>query len=335
MDRLGSFLAEKSPQRFLCIVLFAALLFAFRHLAPVLIFFVTFERAIGFLARHLAARTRWTEKKCVLVVVAAGFVLTGVAIGLGVGRGIHAFARMHETFPEKLAQMKENPVFEKIREQIGDTERIVERAQHYAGSAFAMAAAFGHFVVHATIGFILALVFRLEHHEVDTFYASVPPKSIEGTLLRWVGHVADATIVTVQLQFIVAAFNTVLTLPVLLVLGIPHVGALMVLIFVSALIPVIGNFVSGVVLCVMAYQARGPVGVGVFIALTAILHKVESYYLNPRLTSRHVHLPGFVLIVSLVLWEHLIGFAGLFVSFPFLFVAGRIRAEQREPAQLV
>jgi predicted PurR-regulated permease PerM len=69
------------------------------------------------------------------------------------------------------------------------------------------------------------------------------------------------------------------------------------------------------------------VGVAVFIGLTFILHKVESYYLNPRLTARHVRLPGFLLIVSLIAWEHLLGFAGLFVSFPVLFVAGRIRAE--------
>jgi predicted PurR-regulated permease PerM len=52
--------------------------------------------------------------------------------------------------------------------------------------------------------------------------------------------------------------------------------------------------------------------------------------LNPHLTSKHVKLPGFVLIVSLIAWEHLLGFVGLFVSFPVLFVAARIRAEFRD-----
>jgi predicted PurR-regulated permease PerM len=58
-----------------------------------------------------------------------------------------------------------------------------------------------------------------------------------------------------------------------------------------------------------------------------VLHKIESYYLNPRLTARHVALPGFVLILSLLAWEHLLGFAGLFVSFPFLYLVGKLRAE--------
>jgi hypothetical protein len=54
---------------------------------------------------------------------------------------------------------------------------------------------------------------------------------------------------------------------------------------------------------------------------------VESYYLSPRLTARHVRVPGFVLIVSLIAFEHVFGFAGVFLSFPALFIASRIRAE--------
>jgi predicted PurR-regulated permease PerM len=110
-------------------------------------------------------------------------------------------------------------------------------------------------------------------------------------------------------------------------LGIPHKGGLMILIFVSALVPVVGNIVSGAILALFAYQAKGWLGVGVFVVLTFVLHKIESYYLNPRLTSRHVHIPGFLLIVSLLCCEHLFGFKGLFLSFPILFVAGRIRRE--------
>ena len=37
-----------------------------------------------------------------------------------------------------------------------------------------------------------------------------------------------------------------------------------------------------------------------------------------------------VLIVSLIVFEKLFGFVGLFLSFPFLFVAGRIRGDFRE-----
>jgi predicted PurR-regulated permease PerM len=36
---------------------------------------------------------------------------------------------------------------------------------------------------------------------------------------------------------------------------------------------------------------------------------------------------SFVLVLSLICFEHLFGFVGLFLSFPFLFVAGKIREE--------
>ncbi|MEZ4406968.1 MAG: hypothetical protein R3A52_10880 [Polyangiales bacterium] len=32
---------------------------------------------------------------------------------------------------------------------------------------------------------------------------------------------------------------------------------------------------------------------------TFLLHKIESYYLSPRLTAQHVKLPGFRIITSL------------------------------------
>src|SRR4029077_18282893 len=82
-----------------------------------------------------------------------------------------------------------------------------------------------------------------------------------------------------------------------------------------------------VVLSLLAYQQKGWLGVGIFIGLTFVLHKIESYYLSPRLTARHVKIPGFLLIVSLIACEHLFGFTGFFLSFPILFVAGRIRTE--------
>lgn len=330
MDRVASFFAEKTPRRLLAIALFVALIVLFRHLAPLLIFFVAFERSFGFLRDQLHKYTKLSKKVSLAIVLVAFFALIATGVALGVGRAVHEFAHTHQSFPERIAAVREHPLYERVREHVGDTDKVVDGAKHYAGSAMSAASAIGHFLIHALVGLILAIVFLLEEHEIKGFYQKISPRSLHGTLLRWFGHVADATVVTLQLQLIVAACNTLMTLPVLLILGIPHIGPLMLLIFVSALVPVVGNVVSGAVLSLLAYQAKGWVGVGVFLVLTFILHKIESYYLNPRLTARHVRLPGFLLIISLLLWEHLLGFVGLFVSFPVLFVAGRIRAEMLE-----
>ncbi len=335
MDRVAAFLSEKTPRRLIAIAAFVGLLYLFRHLALLLVFFVTFERALGFGSRLLAKHTGLGHKKSLLLLVLAIVVALGGGAWLGIGKTIRAVASMQESFPDRLAELRENPLLVKLQEHVGGTEKILEGVKHYSGDAFSAVAAIGHFFVYVLIGFILALVYTLEKEDLDVWWERVDTRSVGGTIGRWMGHVADSTIVTVQLQLVVAGFNTVTTLPVLLVLGVKHVGPLMALVFASALVPVIGNVVSGTVLALLAYQAQGWLGVGIFAGLTFVLHKVESYYLSPRLTARHVKMPGFLLIVSLLLCEHVFGFTGLFLSFPILFVAGRIRGELLEEDAVV
>lgn len=327
MDWIAYFFTQRTPRRVVALATFLGILYLFRHLAILLLFFVTFERALGWCARAIAARTGLSRKKGLLITLVAILLTVSGTAWFGIGKTIRTFTTMQQHFPEKLQALRENPILDKIEDQFGGMDALVENAKHYAGNAIAAASAVGHFVLYVLMGFILAIVWVLEEDEIHTFWDKVDRRSIIGTLGRWFKHVADATIVTVQLQFIVAACNTLMTLPVLLILGVPNVGALMLLIFVTALVPVIGNIVSGTVLSLLAYQQKGWLGVGIFIGLTFILHKIESYYLSPRLTARHVKMPGFMLIVSLIACEHLLGFKGLFLSFPILFIAGRIKTD--------
>jgi predicted PurR-regulated permease PerM len=327
MDRVADFLSQKTIRRLLAIAVFVGVLYLFRQLAILIVFFVSFERALRWSSRNLAARTGLSRKKSVLAVLGGLLLAFGAVLWLGIGKTIRVFAGMQVSFPDRLAELKENPLLLRLEEEIGGTEKIVESVKHYSGSAFAAATTVGHFFIYILMGLILGLVYVLEEEEIEAFWSRVDRRSLAGTLARWFGHVADATAVTVQLQFIVAACNTAMTLPVLLIIGVPNIGPLMLLIFVSALVPVIGNIVSGTTLALLAYQVKGWLGVGIFAALTFVLHKIESYYLSPRLTSRHVKMPGFLLIVSLIACEHVFGFVGLFLSFPILFVTGRIRAD--------
>ncbi len=326
-DRLGELLREVTARRVLSVSLFACVLAAFKPLLLLLVFFVSFERALGWASQHLQARAKLGPRSALVVVLGCVLVLLGGALALGAQRAAHGIIAARDGFPSKLEAMRSSELFVSVKSHLPDADKVLESAQHHAQEALHVAAALGHTLAYATIGLILAVVYRLEYRELSAFRATLDEGSLIGTMVRWFEHVADAVAVTVQLQLIVAAFNAITTMPVLLLLGIPHVVPLMVLVFVSALVPVIGNLVAGTVMCVLAYQTKGWMGVGIFVGLTFLLHKIEAYYLNPRLTARHVHLPGFVLIVSLLAFEHVFGFAGLFLSFPFLFVAGRIRAE--------
>lgn len=308
---------------------FLGLIVLFRKLLLTLAFFVVFERLLFFSAGVVERRLKWSRGWSVGLVGAVLAAALGLGLWLAAAPVTRVIVETRRTLPERIAALERHELFVLVEEHLPDSEELVARVTHYASELARSAAELGHLVIAFVIGLILAVVYYFDQEKVRGFRDSVDPSSLGGTLLRWFEHLSEAVSLTVQLQLIVAAANAVLTLPILLVLGVPHVAPLMLLIFVSGLIPVVGNLVSGAVLSLVAFQTKGWVGVGLFVGLTFVLHKLESYYLNPRLTSRHVKLPGFVLIVSLLAWEHLLGIAGLFVSFPFLFVAGKILTEFR------
>lgn len=333
MDRLGDFFRERTTKTLLALVIFVGLLVLFRTELVLLAFFVTLQGALGWLTRALAERTKWPQRRAFFAVLAAFVVTLGLTVALLTARAIGMARRAQTAFPRAMREIDKNPILVYVREHVPDSGKLVERARDYSGHALHMVATVGHVATSIVVAVILAIIYMLEADELQRLFGKVDGSSLMGTVLRWLGYVAEAVRITIQLQVIVAAVNTVLTLPVLFLLGIRHIPAVMILIFVSGLIPVVGNLVAGVVLSLLAYQARGVLGVAVLVALTAVLHKIEAYYLNPRLTSKHVHLPGFVIVVSLIAWEHLLGFVGLFVSFPFLFVASKIRGEMKHDAE--
>ncbi len=326
-DRVADFFREKTPKRGLALCAFLSLLYVFRHLMLLVAFFVLFERGLSATAGWLSRRFKIGRVYSVIAVLAVVFGASALAGWLSAGRIKSIVLETRQSLPERVAAIQETDLYLQLQGLLPDSEKLVEAAKRYADHVAKSAAAIGHFFVLAVIGLVLAIVYFLDEERIVAWRKTLAPTTFFGTLARWVEALAEGLTLTIQLQMIVALCNTVLTLPVLLLIGVPHVPMLMLLIFIASLVPVVGNIVSGAVLSLLAFQAKGWFGVGLFIALTFILHKVEAYYLNPRLTARHVQLPSFVIILSLVAWEHLLGFVGLFVSFPFLFVAGKIIGE--------
>ena len=255
-DPLQHLLRIPTLRRLLRLALFIGLILQFRKLLVLLVFFVAFERSLGGLAHWLARRTR-IHRKGALAVVALGLLaVVGGTLVLGAGWLLRAWVGVRDQLPERFAVFRASPLYHQLQEWLEGAGNLVERAQHYALGAFTYVASFGHMLLYALIGLILAVVYFLEREELEAFAAAQDPSSTGGTLLRWFGHVADAISVTLQFQVVVAAINAVLTLPVLLLVGIPHVAAFAFMVFFSGMVPVVGNLVAGAILGVLAYQAK-------------------------------------------------------------------------------
>jgi predicted PurR-regulated permease PerM len=301
------------------------------------VFYLIFSRALGYLSGRLAGKLRLGEKAWVAILVGGMLAVVG---GLGWAQ-VHVMipglveitSHAQEQVQARVEAFKETDLYKTIEAQGGeqlDPERYSEKIQTFAENLLHGAQATGRVLLHLLLGLILAILYLMERKEVDDGLAGIPKESLAGYLTAYFGFLGEAVVLTVKLQVVVALVNAIVTLPVILILGLSHATALMLMVFAFGLVPVVGNFLSGAVLIVLAYLKKGVIGVVVFVISTFLLHKVESYYLNPRLTARHVKLPAFALIASLIIWEHLLGIVGVFISFPALYVALKIKSHFRE-----
>lgn len=316
------------------VTLFLGLLYYFRSLAPVFICFIVLERSLGFLADQIDKRTRLHRKGAIAAVLTALAALLGLGIFAGVRQLLPIIKQLRENGSTYLHSIFDHPSIERVRAMVGlEGEELSKVMKEHAGTAVAYATGTGKIIVFVLIGFVLAVIYLFEREEIHEWYDTIRPDSVGGTLARWFGYVGDSIAITVRMQAVVAVVNAVVTLPVLLILRLPHIPTLFLLILVTGLVPVVGNVISGAVLCYVAYTSQGTWAVAVFLGTTFLLHKIESYYLNPRLAAQHVKLPGIVLVISLLLFEQALGFVGLFLSFPALYIGIKISNEWREEVE--
>ncbi len=319
-------------RRLIALALFLGLLVGFRHLALVGVTLVVLSRSLGALGGIVGRLLKRSERVGVLICLG---LLLGVLGLLGFGM-FHVGTRY---YTELMALRSGRPLTDLMSELQSEAvnrlpawihfEDLKDKVPELVTPAMTYLRATGRMLLHVLLGVVLAIIYLLDRQPVDHMLREIPGSSLLGALRRYFGYLGEAIVITITLQVVVAIVNTVFTLPILVALGLPHLMGFTLLLFLSSLVPVVGNLVSGAVLIVAAYVYKGPIAVAVFVGSTFLLHKIEAYVLNPRLASRHVNLPSFVLIVSLVLFEHAFGLVGLFLSFPALYVAMNISSDFR------
>lgn len=332
MDPVGAFLDTPTIRRMLRVGVFLALVALFWELLPVLAAFAVSRAVLAAGVDAVRARTRLGDAGAMLLVLAGLLAGAGLLGLLGWGALHGAVVDAAATLPGLIDTLRHQPLVEQGLALVGAEGEgllsVAEGAVDVLGEA-------GLLALHVSVGALLGLMFVLEREELGHAVDALPADGLPATLLRWTGHAGTGLALTVQLQVVVAVCNTLLTLPLLLGMGLPYATAALAVLFVLALIPVVGNLVSGAMLAALAWPTWGWVGLAVFGTLTFVLGKIEGFYLNPRLAARHVRLPAAALAAVLVLFEHLFGFAGLFLSFPAVYTALRIRDELAPPVAVV
>ena len=185
---------------------------------------------------------------------------------------------------------------------------------------FETAGAISSIAIEATLAVVLSLFFFAERQHLHVFSLRLEKSLFGGAYEeicsygRMFTHSFGKVIET---QVVIALVNTLITCLGLYFLHFPSLLALALLVFLLSMIPVAGAIISAVPLVLLGLVVGGLNTALLVIALIALVHTIEAYYLNPRLLSHKTELPAFLVFLILIISEHLLGVWGLIVGVPF------------------
>lgn len=182
----------------------------------------------------------------------------------------------------------------------------------------------GKWSLNLFIAIVLSLFFLLEKEKVTNFTAKFKASraSVLFVELEYFGKkFVHSFGKVIEVQFLIALVNAVLSTLFLWLFGFPNLIALAIMIFLLGLIPVMGVIISLIPLCAIAFKIGGLVKIVYVLVMIAVVHAVETYFLNPKFMSDKTHLPIFYTFLILLVSEHFFGVWGLIVGVPiFMFL---------------
>ena len=171
----------------------------------------------------------------------------------------------------------------------------------------------GRMMLHIVIGMVLGAMVAL--HEALPIKTHRP---LARALIERVTRLGDAFRRVVFAQVQISLINTVLT-GIYLALVLPGFGVnlpfktmLIVVTFITGLLPVVGNLISNVVIVVVSLSYSANVAIGSLLFLV-VIHKLE-YFLNAHIVGSRIDCHAWELLLAMLAMEAAFGVSGVFAA---------------------
>lgn len=174
-------------------------------------------------------------------------------------------------------------------------------------------------IVNGVVGFIVVLSLTLYFlSSLSTMknatYQLVPYRSRE-RFIEITEEITGSIGGYVNGMVILAAINAALGFIAMLIIGVPYATILVVVIFLLALIPLIGSVLATIVVTIVALFASPATALAIAIYYL-IYMQVESYVLTPRIMNKAISVPGSLVVIGALAGGSLLGMLGALVAIP-------------------
>jgi predicted PurR-regulated permease PerM len=292
-----------------------------------------------FIAAGLDPVTRWLNRKglprwaAVVVVLLSVFVVIGGFIAAAVPPlAAQTSALVHE-MPKYAHELQDhNSTLGKLNVKYHVQQRVTSLLSSKGTTLIGGVLGAGELVVSAFSSFVLVLVltvyFLASMEKTKLFFYRLIPQSRRerGILLgeevfTKVGGYVFGNVLT----SLIAGAGTFIWM---MAWNIPYPLLLGLLVALLDLIPVIGSWIGGVIVTLVALTVSLPVAIAT-LAFYVLYKLAEDYFIVPRVMGRTVQVPALVSLIAVLLGGVLLGIVGALIAIP---VAAAISLLLREIA---
>jgi predicted PurR-regulated permease PerM len=119
----------------------------------------------------------------------------------------------------------------------------------------------------------------------------------------------------------------------MLIVGTPHAGTLVLLSFVCLFIPILGAWVSGIVIVLVTLGSQGSGDAVIMAIIILVGQQLDSMFVTPLVYQQTVNLHPIVTLSSVIVGTQLLGIVGAFLAVPMVAIGWAVwnTVEQRPP----
>ncbi len=273
-----------------------------------------------------AIRRRGTSRgTAVAIIFVAVLALVGVFIALVIPPLVRQTTYLIEIAPTLLQDLKANPQIASLNEQYAIIDTLQKKLESVTSDGTLIFTAFGGVIgvgrtvlsgtFTALTILVLTLYFITSLKEATAIGLKLVPASRRPRVALLVDAIIARVGAFVGSQILIAAMASVFVTILSLILGLPSPISIGIIVFVCALIPLIGHFLgSGIVTLIAATQSV-VIGVIAFVAYVVYV-QIENYVVTPRIMKRSLNLPGAVTIIAALIGTSLLGLVGGLLAVP-------------------
>jgi predicted PurR-regulated permease PerM len=230
-----------------------------------------------------------------------------------------------ENAPQLLDDLMKNRTINSLNDQFGLIDTLQSRLNSVTSDGTLLISTFGGVIgVGQSIlsGFFTALTILV----LTLYFITSLPQAVSlglslvpASRRERVGKLTNAVIERVGLfvgsQILIAAMAGFFVVLLTSILGMPSPIAIGMIVFVVALIPLIGHFIGAGVVTLIALTQSPLIGLIAFVAYVLYV-QIENYVVTPRIMKRTLSVPGAVTIISALIGSSLLGLVGGLLAVP-------------------